>query len=501
MLRVQKALLIISFLAMLGLVSQLAVPVGQASQEIDSDLALMPQWQYFGGQEGAEMGYATAAAGDVNGDGYGDIIFGSPLYTRETPEGIYREGAAFVFYGAAAGLAEEPDWISGGALKGARFGHALAGIGDLDGDGYDDVVIGAPDYQVDLGDSGTPKSGAIFYYPGSVQGLGSEPAVMILAEGRESGFGYDLASAGDVNGDGYADLIVGAPWYSSGQDSEGKVYVYYGSPAGLNEVADWTYECNMVHAACGYAVASAGDLNGDGYDEVVFGAPTFDGVAEHSGRIYVFFGSAAGLANSEPWLINGWQEDGLLGVSVAGAGDVNGDGFADLAVGASGQDGQLPALGAAFVYLGSPNGLSHAPAWSVFGSQTASNFGASLQPAGDVNMDGFDDLIIGAYLFGENGSLTDKPNEGAAYLYLGSRVGLQIAPVWGASGQKADAWFGFAVTSVGDVNGDQAADLLIGAPKYRTDENVIMGRVSFYPGSVVGIFEYVFMPVVVVWAP
>ena len=166
-----------------------------------------------------------------------------------------------------------------------------------------------------------------------------------------------MATAGDVNGDGYADVIVGAPNYDNGQTDEGRAFVYYGSASGLSTTANWTAESNQASAYFGYSVATAGDVNGDGYADVIVGAPNYDNGQTDEGRAFVYHGSASGLSATANWTAESNQASAYFGYSVATAGDVNGDGYADVIVGAPNYDNGQTDEGRAFVYHGSASGL------------------------------------------------------------------------------------------------------------------------------------------------
>jgi sulfite reductase alpha subunit-like flavoprotein len=141
-----------------------------------------------------------------------------------------------------------------------------------------------------------------------------------------------------VNGDGYSDVIVGAPYYDNGQTNEGRAYVYHGSATGLSTSSAWTAESNQSYAYFGRLVASAGDVNGDGYSDVIVGAHAYDNGQNNEGRAYVYHGSATGLSTSFAWTAESNQTDAYFGWSVASAGDVNGDGYSDVIVGARAYD-------------------------------------------------------------------------------------------------------------------------------------------------------------------
>src|SRR5207249_180283 len=143
-------------------------------------------------------------------------------------------------------------------------------------------------------------------------------------------FATSVATAGDVNGDGYSDVIVGAPLYDNGQTDEGRVFVFLGSASGLATSAAWTAESNQASAQFGASVAAAGDVNGDGFGDVMIGAPFFDNGQADEGRVFLYLGSASGLATSPAWTAESNQANAQFGTSVATAGDVNGDGRADV---------------------------------------------------------------------------------------------------------------------------------------------------------------------------
>ena len=462
-------------------------------------LSIIANWVYDSGQLGSELGYSVGTAGDVNGDGYDDVLVGAPLYIP--PGSSDKEGAVFVFYGAAGGLSEEPNWIVGNGKAGSRFGSAVSSAGDVNGDGFDDIIVGAEDYKLNFdGYAGEPKSGAAFLYLGSEDGLSETPDWIGYAEAAAISFGFSVGSAGDVNHDGFDDVIIGAPYYesSSEQNNEGKVYVYLGSETGPGEDPDWIYECNLPNSSCGYAVNAAGDVNGDGYGDIVVGTPHYDNLETNEGAVLLFYGSEDGPSLWANWIADINQQEAWFGVSVASAGDVNKDGYADLIVGASSYDlsEDRTDFGAAFVYLGSPTGPGLTFDWVAYGGEEYSGFGRSVASAGDINQDGFSDVIIGAYLLGQSGSNL-QPDEGAVYVYTGSSTGVGTAPSWWAYGNKAETYFGFSAAPAGDVNGDGGIDIIVGAPKYRT-ETEIFGRVFVFLNTLPnGQPHKVFIPLVI----
>jgi hypothetical protein len=244
-------------------------------------------------------------------------------------------------------------------------------------------------------------------------------------------FGYSVASAGDVNGDGYADAIVGA----FGHDSRrGRAYVYHGSPSGLVDTPALTLTGEHYDDYFGSSFASAGDVNGDGYADAIVGADGYIDVIRQ-GRAYVYHGSGVGLEATPALILTGENYGDRFGRSVASAGDVNGDGYADVIVGALGHDSDH---GRVCVYHGSPSGLVATPALTLTGENEYDYFGGSVASAGDVNGDGYPDAIVGADL-----SL-DGSGQGRAYVYHGNdgggRTVLACQQRGDGSGTPVQAW-------------------------------------------------------------
>ncbi len=161
-----------------------------------------------------------------------------------------------------------------------------------------------------------------------------------------------VAGAGDVNGDGYSDVIVGAKGYDNEETDEGAAFVYYGSASGLSTTADWMGESDQDSANYGISVSSAGDVNGDGYSDVIIGSYNYDDTLLNEGVAFVYFGSDTGLSDSADWIGKGNQEGANYGIDVAGAGDINGDGYSDIIVGSYKYDNDEIDEGSVFVYYG-----------------------------------------------------------------------------------------------------------------------------------------------------
>ena len=336
--------------------------------------SLAPSWTAEGNATLAEFGVTAATAGDVNGDGYSDVIVGA-WYLHDSGGTI--SGRAYVYHGSASGLSLTPNCTGEGSQASGVFGRQSGTAGDVNGDGYSDVIVGA---QSAIG--GTWQA---YAYYGSTTGLSATPNWIVDSGQPDSKFGQSASTAGDVNGDGYADVIVGAHWYTGDQSGEGRVFVYYGSSGGLSRTANWTAEGNQNGAWFGYAAETAGDVNGDGYADMIIGSNLYDNGQTDEGRAFVFEGSAAGPGATPNWSADSNQSGASFGYSAGAAGDVNGDGYADVIVGAYEYDGGQTSEGRSFVYLGSASGLLPNPSWTAEGNQVSANYGQAVASAGDVN--------------------------------------------------------------------------------------------------------------------
>jgi hypothetical protein len=401
-------------------------------------------------------GAAVATAGDVNGDGLSDIVVGAPGAEK-----------AEVYCGKRGGNPTSCGSLSfnqNGSLYGATVGTA----GDVDGDGYSDVIVGAPDYTIN-----SFLYGRVFVYRGSPDGLSANREIRLgTALGR---MGESLASA-DVNGDGFSDVIVGEPEFDGGTQDEGRVFIYYGSRDGLGTTAD-ELAGNLEGGRFGAAVANAGDVNGDGYDDVVVGAPNWSVSLNDQGRVYFYPGAASGLSSVAVSQIGGTQAGGLFGAALASAGDVNGDGYGDVAIGAFGHDGDQINEGRVFVHPGSPTGLSFG-SWILEAGVAGAEFGRSVA-AGDVNGDGFSDVVVGAP---RDSSMVHEG--GRVYVHLGSLNG-PISPAASiGAGDTTLEHLGWSVAS-GDIDGDGFDDVVAGSPDFTNGQSG-EGRFTLFRGAAAG---------------
>ena len=419
------------------------------------------------GQEDAGLGGLVAYAGDLNGDGLGDVVAGAPTYDGSFTD----EGTLLVFHGTPSD-GEILDYSAQryGSQTSEFFGVSAGRAGDVDGDGYDDLLVGAIFH-----DGTYEDGGAAFLYYGSETGIPTYPGWTTEGEASTTYYGYTLAGAGDVNGDGYADVLIGALAYTNTLTNQGAVYLYYGSEAGLSTTAAWKVEGSTESELLGAGVAGVGDLNGDGFSDIAIGASNYTGNLAGEGAVFVYYGSADGPAMTPDWTLLGRQADCRMFDSCA-AGDVNGDGYEDLLVATAFYDVSLSQEGRVECFHGSPSGLGSTPNWTIYGTRQGGGWlGRSISTAGDVNRDGYADVVIGEENY--DGTYTF---EGAAYIYHGGPSGLTFGSLH-SSGQ-ADPGFGASVSTAGDLNGDGFADVIVGAPDYDYEANDA-GAIFAYLGN------------------
>jgi hypothetical protein len=288
----------------------------------------------------------------VNGDGYGDVAVNAEYALNQT-------GRVHVYHGGASGLPATPTVsITGPDGAGARFGK-LAGACDVNGDGFGDLIVGADFY--------ANETGRIYVYRGGASGLATTPDVITGADGPSSGFARVVACAGDVNGDGYADVIVGQDMWNG----TGKVHVFLGGATGLAAAPARTWaDGTDTKSGYGCAVASAGDVNADGYGDVIVGERWTN---QSTGRVFVYLGGSGGpqATATRIWIgPDGMQKE--FGVQLGFAGDMNGDGVPELLVSAP---YVAQSAGRVYVYSGS----APAPAVTWTGADIQGSLGKVLQ--------------------------------------------------------------------------------------------------------------------------
>lgn len=378
-----------------------------------------------GNSPGDEFGQALLRAGDVDADGLEDLIVGA---YRNDPHGS-SSGSATVYSGRDG----TPIWHFEGLLPGIELGHSVAGVGDLDGDGHDDVIVGA-----DRNRANGVDSGSAWVYSGR------EGSVLFTFHGDAPGdrFGLPVRPAGDVNGDGVPDIIIGARQADQGAVDRGSARVFSGADGSVL----YTFYGEAAFDELGHWVAAAGDVNGDGFADVMAGAHRDDRAGRNAGAVRVY----SGFDGSILFDLLGAAADDRFGRCVSGVGDLDQDGHDDFMVGAHQASSAGSYAGRAYVYSGRDASLL----FDFHGAAAGDLFGHSLESAGDVNSDGRPDLIIGATR-DDHGGL----DAGASFLYSGSTGSL----LYRFEGKSDGESFGFPSAGAGDVNGDGREDVAMGA--------------------------------------
>lgn len=447
------------------------------------------------------LGDSVGTAGDINGDGLSDLVFGS------TEANSYA-GASYVIFGNRGGFASSFDLtnlngVNGftvlGVVAGGGLGISGSTAGDLNGDGISDLVLGAIGANSNAGASyvifgNRGGFGSIF----NLTNLNGTNGFTISGLAGVGYLGYSVSTAGDINGDGLSDLVLGAIGIGV-NSTAGASYVIFGSRGGFSRSFNLT-NLNGTNGfmvpgiasgdRLGRSVSTAGDINGDGISDLILGAYT---ASSNAGASYVIFGSRSrftpsfnltNLNGNNGFTVPGVVAGGFLGQSVSTAGDINGDGIGDLVLGSSAGNS-----GASYVIFGNRGGfgsifnltnLNGSNGFTVPGLTAGDYLGKSVSTAGDMNGDGISDLVLGAY----QANFT----VGASYVIFGTRAGFgsifNLANLNGSNGFKvpgiaSPGGLGSSVSTASDLNGDGMSDIVLGAPyvnSYAGASYVIFGK-------------------------
>jgi hypothetical protein len=451
-------------------------------------------FKILGATAGDRAGTSVAAAGDVNGDGFGDFLVGAPGF--DVP-GAPDAGSAYLIFGRGGAFNASFDLAAVNGLNGFRLdglggddltGFALSSAGDFNGDGYADLLIGAR--SADPGNPARVDSGAAYLVFGKPAGfpavinLGSlslGDGVRIEGVGPAEQTGLSVSWAGDVNGDGLGDILVGAQVGEVGTNAaKGAAYLIFGSVSPLVS----PFVVDQLNGANGFAIrgfnnddllgfsaSAAGDFNADGFGDIIVGVPNADPGSPprlNAGSAYLIFGSVGpfapqfdllSLSGGNGFRIDGIREGDRLGIAVGAAGDINGDGFDDVILGAPQATTGTPPrseTGETYVLFGSPTGSSAIfdlgsidgrNGFRLEGVAPQDRAGSTVAGAGDINGDGYDDLIVGAPF----------QNSGSGHVFLGRDFTGSTTHAGTAGG---DLLQGSLLIDL--IVGKQAADILAG---------------------------------------
>ncbi|MHB8080534.1 MAG: tandem-95 repeat protein, partial [Candidatus Krumholzibacteriia bacterium] len=413
----------------------------------------LPVLTQVGPVAGAQLGLFVSSIGDFNGDGWPDFVVGAPFAAG----GGVSRGEAWLYWGGP-GLDATPDLVLRGEASYDQFGNSARGCGDLNGDGWNDLLVGAPN-----NDSAGNNAGRAYVYFGGPT-ANAVPDLILVGRAANEQFGWAVAGPGDLDGGG-PDFVVGAP---GAQSAAGRAYVFQGGAAldttadfiiqgppgvrlgwfmdragdfdadgwpdllvganfslnawlyrggpAFDTTADFIFKGEVLDDRFGYGLAAAGDVNGDGHDDIIIGAMHNDAGGYDAGRAYLYYGGPAADTTAD-LIFTGTDYRGLFGRTVAGAGDLNADGYDDLIIGAPTPDFAGYGPGRMYVFLGGdphgPNPPDAVPDAIITGENDSDRLGAQLSLIGDVNGDGRDEFAVGANLF-------DAPNRtdaGKVYVY------------------------------------------------------------------------------------
>ncbi len=412
---------------------------------------------------------AVAGLGDVNGDGFDDLLIGA----HHNDESGQEAGQSYLVLGRASG------WLHGVALDQANAsflgeapddwsGFRVAGTGDVNADGYQDFVIVSPE-----NDEGGANAGQAYLIFGKAQGWTHDTDLAFADAsflGEDAGeLLFNVASAADVNGDGYDDMLAGCSANDENGQDAGQAYLILGGAGGwIPDVSlgasDASFLGEHAHDMLGGRLASAGDVNGDGLDDILLGSHTNDEGGAYAGQVYLVLGRQSGWTMDTPIhqadaSFIGETEGDWAGWSLDGAGDIDGDGLDDIVIGAEGNSESWDHSGQVYLVFGRAQGwgmdtiLSDADA-SYLGEDAYHFAGYSVAGAGDINGDGIDDVLASSV-------------DHAAYVILGRETGwamdTSLAEAGAAFG-PGGCDLGWDLDGIGDVNGDGFSDFAVASP-------------------------------------
>jgi len=417
---------------------------------------------------------------DFDGDGYGDLAVGASWVSLDNNR---YGGVVYVYYGSIEGLQIEPSTIltNPSGRLGTWFGHDIVKC-DANGDGYTDLLI-----------TTSPGMGypTVYFYSGGPLGLSSENFMQMQISGSHDFLSPDISCNGDLNRDGFDDIIIGEPLWSGIFEDEGRVDVYEGGtegPVGEPSLILRSPE-PQEGEVFGKTITILRDMNADGYGDLIVASPNFDGSYENEGIIRVYLGNSSGIEllpsiairNPDP------TEQSYFGLDIASAGDINGDGLDDFVAGVS-MANMRAEDDRAYVFYGAPGIPPLQESFTTIYSppedlDDIDNFGGFVGSMCDLNIDGYDDICIDTTYSGIDSLI----------IYTGSPTGVSTSPFMILSSPEVQPYqrggeFGCGSRGgcIGDINRDGNYDIAVGAPTISVEgcltgvSNQTVGKVFIY---------------------